>query len=227
MVDQLSSFADEVTRVAREVGTEGKLGGQAEVEGRLRHVEGPHRQREHARRQPDDPGAEHRRGDDRGRRTATCRSKITVDARGEVARARRTRSTRWSTSCARSRARSRASRARSAPRASSAARREVEGVSRHLEGPHRQRQLHGRQPDQPGAQHRRGDDGGRAGRPLAEDHRRRQGRGPRAEGHDQHDGRPARVVRRRGHARRARGRHRGQARRPGRGRRASAAPGRT
>ena len=33
MVDQLSSFAAEVTRVAREVGTEGKLGGQAEVPG--------------------------------------------------------------------------------------------------------------------------------------------------------------------------------------------------
>ncbi|MGZ6709220.1 MAG: ATP-binding protein, partial [Solirubrobacteraceae bacterium] len=33
MVDQLQSFADEVTRVAREVGTEGKLGGQARVEG--------------------------------------------------------------------------------------------------------------------------------------------------------------------------------------------------
>ena len=33
MVDQLSSFADEVTRVAREVGTDGKLGGQAEVKG--------------------------------------------------------------------------------------------------------------------------------------------------------------------------------------------------
>ncbi|MEA2357304.1 MAG: hypothetical protein QOI62_564, partial [Solirubrobacteraceae bacterium] len=31
MVDQLGSFADEVSRVAREVGTEGKLGGQAEV----------------------------------------------------------------------------------------------------------------------------------------------------------------------------------------------------
>ncbi len=31
MVDQLSSFADEVTRVAREVGTEGRLGGQADV----------------------------------------------------------------------------------------------------------------------------------------------------------------------------------------------------
>src|SRR5207237_738121 len=33
MVDQLRSFASEVTRVAREVGREGKLGGQAEVEG--------------------------------------------------------------------------------------------------------------------------------------------------------------------------------------------------
>ncbi|MFI6661974.1 HAMP domain-containing protein [Streptomyces sp. NPDC050523] len=33
MVDQLSSFAEEVTRVAREVGTEGQLGGQAEVQG--------------------------------------------------------------------------------------------------------------------------------------------------------------------------------------------------
>jgi signal transduction histidine kinase/DNA-binding response OmpR family regulator/HAMP domain-containing protein len=33
MVDQLNSFASEVTRVAREVGTEGKLGGQAEVRG--------------------------------------------------------------------------------------------------------------------------------------------------------------------------------------------------
>ena len=33
MVDQLNSFAAEVTRVAREVGTEGKLGGQAEVQG--------------------------------------------------------------------------------------------------------------------------------------------------------------------------------------------------
>ncbi|UQU61807.1 HAMP domain-containing protein [Couchioplanes caeruleus] len=33
MVEQLSSFADEVTRVAREVGTEGRLGGQADVKG--------------------------------------------------------------------------------------------------------------------------------------------------------------------------------------------------
>src|SRR5260370_37909924 len=33
MVDQLRSFASEVTRVAREVGTEGKLGGRADVKG--------------------------------------------------------------------------------------------------------------------------------------------------------------------------------------------------
>src|SRR6185369_14649243 len=33
MVDQLRSFAAEVTRVAKEVGTEGKLGGQADVKG--------------------------------------------------------------------------------------------------------------------------------------------------------------------------------------------------
>ena len=33
MVDQLNSFSGEVTRVAREVGTEGKLGGQAQLKG--------------------------------------------------------------------------------------------------------------------------------------------------------------------------------------------------
>src|SRR3546814_1609073 len=33
MVDQLNGFVGEVTRVAREVGTEGKLGGQAQVPG--------------------------------------------------------------------------------------------------------------------------------------------------------------------------------------------------
>ena len=46
MVDQLNGFAAEVTRVAREVGTEGKLGGQARGQGRQRRLEGPHRQRQ-------------------------------------------------------------------------------------------------------------------------------------------------------------------------------------
>ena len=57
MVDQLSSFAAEVTRVAREVGSEGKLGGQADVRGRRRHVERSDRLGEFDGRQPDRPGA--------------------------------------------------------------------------------------------------------------------------------------------------------------------------
>ena len=57
MVDQLRSFAAEVTRVAREVGTEGKLGGQAVVPGVAGHVEGFDRQREFDGQQPHEPGA--------------------------------------------------------------------------------------------------------------------------------------------------------------------------
>ncbi len=60
MVDQLNAFAGEVTRVAREVGTEGKLGGQADVKGvggvwkdldRVGKLHG---------RQPDQPGEKYR-----------------------------------------------------------------------------------------------------------------------------------------------------------------------
>ncbi len=46
MVDQLSSFAAEVTRVAKEVGTEGKPGRPGSGRGRVRDVEGAHRERE-------------------------------------------------------------------------------------------------------------------------------------------------------------------------------------
>ena len=52
--------------VAREVGIEGKLGGQAQRAGRRRHLARPHRQRQPARRQPDHPGARDRRGRHRG-----------------------------------------------------------------------------------------------------------------------------------------------------------------
>ena len=55
MIDTLATFADQVTSVAREVGVEGKLGGQAQGAGRGRHVEGPHREREPARGKPDAP----------------------------------------------------------------------------------------------------------------------------------------------------------------------------
>ena len=46
MIEQLGVFTSEVTRVAREVGTEGKLGGQAQVQGVSRRLEGPDRQRQ-------------------------------------------------------------------------------------------------------------------------------------------------------------------------------------
>ena len=83
MVDQLGSFASEVTRVAREVGTEGRLGGQAVVRGRGRHLERPDRQREFHGRQLDGPGAQHRPGDHRGRQRRPLK-KITVDVKGEI-----------------------------------------------------------------------------------------------------------------------------------------------
>ncbi len=89
---------------------------------------------------------------------------------------------------------------------------------RHLEGPDRLGEHDGGEPDDPGALDRRGDDRGRERRPVAEDRGRDQGRGRDAGGDHQHDGRPALVVRRRGHARRARGRHRRHPGRPGAGR---------
>ena len=87
---------------------------------------------------------------------------------------------------------------------------------------HRLDQLADRRPRPADDRGRARDRRRRRGRPLAEDGAR--DRGPAGQGrvpahrHDrQHDGRPAVVVRRRGHARGARGRHRGQARRPGGG----------
>ena len=64
MVDQLSSFSAEVTRVAREVGTEGELGGQAEVKGVAGTWEGFDGFGEFDGRQLDVAGAKYRGGDD-------------------------------------------------------------------------------------------------------------------------------------------------------------------
>ena len=114
MVDQLRSFAAEVTRVAREVGTEGKLGGQADVQG----VAGTWK--------------------DLTDSVNSMASNLTSQVRN------------------------------------------IADVTKAVA----------------------------AGDLSEEDHGRRQGRDPRAEGDDQHDGRPALVVRGRGDARRARGRHR-------------------
>ena len=56
MVDQLRAFSAEVTRVAKEVGTEGKLGGQANVEG-VSGVWKDLTDNVNTWRQPDRPGA--------------------------------------------------------------------------------------------------------------------------------------------------------------------------
>jgi HAMP domain-containing protein len=83
MVDQLNGFASEVTRVAREVGTEGKLGGQAEVPGVAGTWKDLTDNVNSMAGNLTGPGAQHRRGDDR-RRERRPVAKITVDVRGEI-----------------------------------------------------------------------------------------------------------------------------------------------
>jgi HAMP domain-containing protein len=307
MVDQLNAFASEVTRVAREVGTEGKLGGQAAVpdvagtwkdltdsvnsmagnltaqvrniaevataiargdplaqdhgrrarrdpaaqgdhqhDGRPaerlrgrgdargagrsaprassavrrrcwrgRHVEGPDRQRELDGRQPDRPGAQHRAGDD-GRGARRLSRKITVDVKGEILELKNTINTMVDQLNAFAAEVTRVAR-EVGTEGKLGGQGAGAGRGGHVEGPDRQRELDGRQPDGPGAQHRRGGDGHRARRPVEEDHGRRARRDPAPQGDAEHDGRAAALLRGRGDARRPRGRHRGQARRPGAG----------
>ena len=101
MVDQLSSFASEVTRVAREVGTEGKLGGQAEVKG----VAGTWKDLTDSVNSM----AGNLTGQVRNIAAVTTAvangdlsKKITVDVKGEILELKEHRSTRWSISFARS-----------------------------------------------------------------------------------------------------------------------------
>ena len=215
MVDQLGSFASEVTRVAREVGTEGKLGGQAAVKG----VAGTWKDLTDSVNSM------------AGNLTAQVRNiamvttavangdlskKITVDVKGEILELKDTINTmvdqlRSFASEVTRVAREVGTEGKLGGQGRRARRR------RHLEGSHRQRQFDGRQSHQPGAQHRHRHHRRRQWRSFEEDHRRREGRDPRAEDHHQHHGRSAELVRQRGDARGPRGRHRGKARRPGRG----------
>ena len=166
MVDQLSAFAAEVTRVAREVGTEGVLGGQAEVA----DVSGVWREltqnvNSHGV-EPDRPGAQHRRGRhrDRRRRPRRRRSASTRAARSSRSR---TRSTPPSTSSNRFSAEVTRVARLVGTEGTLGVHRRREGRVGHLEGADRQRQPDGAQPDQPGARHRRGDDRRRERRPRA------------------------------------------------------------
>ena len=224
MVDQLNAFAAEVTRVAREVGTEGKLGGQAQVPG----VGGTWKDLTDSVNSM----AGNLTGQVRNiAEVATAIAggdlsrKITVDVRGEIFAAQGNAQhdggpaqplrRRGDARCPRGRHR------RSPRRPGQRA-----GRRRHLEGLDRQRQLDGRQSDRASAQHRRGDDRRRPRRPVAQDHGRREGRNSGAEEHHQYDGGSAQCLRFGSDARRARSRHRRQARRSGAACPASPAPGR-
>ena len=171
MVDQLNRFAGEVTRVAREVGTEGRLGGQANVPG----VAGTWKDlTDSVNSMAGNLTAQVRniaevttavaRGDlspqdHRGREGRNPRAEEHHQHHGGPAQL-----VRLGSDPRRPRGRHR----RQARRPGAGA-----GSRRHLEGPDRQRQLHGVEPDRPGPQHRRGRDCDRRRRPVEEDHRGR------------------------------------------------------
>ena len=176
MVDQLNGFASEVTRVAREVGTEGSARRPGASARRRRHLEGSDRHRERHGRQPDRTGARHREGRDRGRqRRSQAEPRGEIQGRSGGARRDHQQHDRHARDVRRSGddGRARGRRRRPSRRPGQRARRR-----RHLERPDRQRQPARRQPDDPGARHRRSGDRGDQGRPDALD----SGRGARRSG---------------------------------------------
>ena len=225
MVDQLNAFASEVTRVAREVGTEGKLGGQAQVRG----VAGTWKDlTDNVNSMANNLTGQVRNIADVT--TAVARGdlsrKITVEVKGEILELKNTINTMVD---------------------------QLNGFASEVTRVAREVGTEGKlggQAQVPGVagtwkdltdnvnfmasnltgQVRniaevttavaRGD----LSKKITVDVQRRD---PGAEEHHQHDGRPAQRLRRRGEPRGARGRHRGQARRPGGGARAWPAPGRT
>ena len=141
MVEQLRAFAAEVTRVAREVGTEGKLGGQADVQG----VSGTWKDL------TDNVNLLAGNLTNQVRNIALVTTavangdlsqKITVDARGEVSRAQEHHQ-HDGRSAARVRRRGDARRQGSRHRGQARRSGRREGRDRHLEGPHRQREPDG------------------------------------------------------------------------------------
>ena len=104
MVDQLNAFASEVTRVAREVGTDGKLGGQAQVPGVAGTWKDLTDNVNFMASNLTGAGAQHRRGRDRHRQRRPLEEDHRQRQRRDPASSRRP-STRWSTSSTRSPAR--------------------------------------------------------------------------------------------------------------------------
>ena len=213
MVDQLRSFAAEVTRVAREVGTEGKLGGQADVQG----VAGTWKDlTESVNFMAGNLTSQVRNIADVTKAVAAgdLSKKITVDVKGEISELKNTINTM-------------VDQLRSFAAEVTRVAREV-GTEGKLGGQADVQGVAGTWKDLTDSvnsmasnltsQVRNIADVTKAvaAGDLQEDHRGREGRDPGAEGDHQHDGRPAVVVRRRSDARRARSGHRRQAGRAGR-----------
>jgi len=84
MVDQLRSFASEVTRVAREVGTDGKLAARRSSPGVAGNLEGPDRFRERHVPAIYRSGAQHRASHHRGRARRPFRARSPSMSAGEI-----------------------------------------------------------------------------------------------------------------------------------------------
>ena len=225
MVDQLNAFAGEVTRVAREVGTEGKLGGQAQVEG----VAGTWKDlTDNVNFMASNLTGQVRNIAEVATAVANgdLSKKITVDVKGEILELKNTVNTMVDQLNAFAGEVTRVAR-------------EV-GTEGKLGGQAQVRGVAGTWKDLTDNVNSMASNLTGQVRNIADvttavargdlspqDHGGREGRDSRAEEHHQHDGGSAQRVCRRSEPRGARGRHRRQARRPGAGARAWAARGRT
>ena len=213
MVDQLRSFASEVTRVAREVGTDGKLGGQAIVPG----VAGTWKDL------TDSVNAMCGNLTDQVRNiahvtTAVARGdlsrKITVDVRGEILELKDTINTMVDQLNGFASEVTRVAR-EVGTEGKLGGQAQVPGVAGTWKDLTDSVNFMAGNLDGASAQHRRRRHRHRRRRLVEEDHGQRLGRDPAAQRDHQHDGRSAQRLCRRGDARRPRGRHRRPPRRPG------------
>ena len=205
MVDQLNGFAGEVSRVAREVGTDGKLGGQAAVPG----VAGTWKDlTDNVNSMASNLTGQVRNIADVA--TAIARGdlsrKITVDVKGEILQLKETINTMVEQLSAFASEVTRVAREVGTGRAT---RRPGSRTWRrwNLEGSYGQRQLDGVEPYRSSPQYCRSDHRRRERRPFEKDHCRRARGNPAAQRNHQHDGRAAAIVRLRSHSRGARSRH--------------------
>ncbi len=215
MVDQLNRFAGEVTRVAREVGTEGRLGGQANVPG----VAGTWKDlTDSVNSMAGNLTAQVRNIAEVT--TAVARGdlsrKITVDVKGEILELKNTINTMVDQLNAFAGEVTRVAREVGTD-GKLGGQAQVSGVAGTWKDLTDNVNFMASNLTGPGEKHRRSRDRRGSRRFVTQDHCRREGRDPGTERHAEHDGGPAERVRRRSDARGARSGHRRQARRPGSG----------